>query len=114
MTLKQLKTFHERDRLVRTQKHWIEERAELFSNGDASCIVVSSSHVKFFCTQVREDTTWINIPLADFIKCDSKEKIIAYWEKEKKTRNKKLRSIAIELLGDLYDAMREHYEGSKP
>lgn len=114
MTLNQLKTFPERDRLVRTQNHWIDERANLFANGEASCVLVSSDCVQFFCTMVMEDTTWVKIPLADFTKCDSREKVITYWEKKKQTRNKKQRSIATELLGDLCDAMREHYEGSKP
>lgn len=103
MTLKQLKTFPERDRLVRTQNHWIEDRANLFANGNSSCILVSRDYVKFFCTMVTEDTTWIEIPLADFIKCDSKEKVIAYWEKKKQTTDKKQRSIATELLEDLQE-----------
>lgn len=100
VTLKELKTFPERERLVLDQNHWIEDRANLFANDNATCIIVSGDRVKFFCTMVKEDTTWIEIPFAHFIKCDSKEKVIAYWEKEKHSIDKKLRSIATELLED--------------
>lgn len=107
MTLKELKSFRKRERLVLDQNRWIDDRVNLFTNGNATCIIVSGDHVKFFCTMVKEDTTWIEIPFAHFIKCDSKEKVIAYWEKEKHSIDKKLRSIAIELLEDL------QYEGSE-
>lgn len=109
MKLEELKSFPKRERAVLRQGHWIDDRAALFANDNASCILVSGNYVQFFCTMVSEDTTWIKIALQDFITCSTKEKVIKYWQKKKseETDHKQM-IIATELLEDLMEEENEN------